>query len=140
MKMKTLDAINEEIYRLEQKRQDLLNKDKLKEQESIQDLKWTQDYEARLEVSTLCSAGIPRYSIIVYGNPPGTISPICIMGEHTCYEYNIMYGRTWNFYHFYTSSCEMLIEFLEHVKFKELLYDKEHLKVLEAVRKYNETI
>ena len=61
------------------------------------------------------------------------------MGDHTHYENNMMFSSN-NKYsyidirdHFYTSSDEMMEEFLKVVKFKELIYDKNLYRVLTAV-------
>jgi len=133
--MKTLNELNIEIERLLQQRQDLLNKERLQEEEKLKDLKWTKDYTARLEINPLSSAGLPKYTIMIYGKPPCAMPAICVMGEHKLYEYNIMYATRFGYgddSSFYTSCPDMLIKFLNSVKFKKLEYNEEHLRVLKA--------
>jgi len=140
--MKTLNELNEEILDLEQQRMDLLNRQKLEEEQTIQDLRWTKDYKAKLQINTMYSAGLPKYKILVYGNPPATLRGVQVFGDHKLYEYNIMYGKDFAAACpcFCTQSAATLIQFLEEVEFLELEYDEEHLRVLEAVReRYDRT-
>ena len=137
MSEKTLNELNVEIDRLMEQRLELLNREKLEEEQSIQDLRWTKGYKAKLEISTLSGAGLPKYKILVYGNPPATLRGVQVFGDHRLYEYNIMYGKDFaaDCPSFYTQSADTLIQFLEEVEFQELAFDEEHLRVLEVAKK-----
>ena len=130
----TLGELNTEIFKLQEVRQNLLNQQKLAETQSIIDLEWTKDYKAFFKINGLSGAGLPRYSILVYGNPPHHLSSVVVMGEHSLYEYNILYGKDFmvDTPSFYTSNTELLLKFLEKVQFKELEFDEDLLRVLKA--------
>lgn len=134
-----LNELNTEISELQERRQNLLNQQKLKKEQSIQDLQWTKDYKAVLQINSLSGAGLPKYSILVYGNPPSCMSPIVVMGEHSLCEYNMLYGKDLmaDIPCFYTSNTEVLLEFLEKVQFQSIEFDEELLRILEAVKVFS---
>jgi hypothetical protein len=132
--MNELNKINSDIAELQKKRVDLLNEQRGLDEEKILSLDWTKDHEAFFKVDPLCCAGIPYYTIAVV-NGPYVLNPIKIMGNDSCYENNIMYGRSFANEHnyFYTDNPDMLFEFLRNVKFKKLHYDQKTLDILNAV-------
>lgn len=135
-----LNEINSEISHLEEKRVKLLNEQKNLDKEKIQSLEWTKNCWATLHINSMVCAGLPTYTINIYGEDiPYTISPITVFNNHNLYEHNVMFGKSYlgvTDYSFYTSSKDALLGFLQVVKFKQLDYNKDWLEVLEAVKGY----
>lgn len=134
-----LKEINAELQRLEQLRRELLQKENEEAENHIKSLVWTQTSKARLEISPLLAAGIPKYKIIVYGPdvPKKMLDRVTVMGTSSLYEYNMLFssGDFWeNEAYFSTSSKEILLAFLKEVKFASLEYDKEMFSVLETAK------
>lgn len=130
----TVTKINNEIERLKKERERILNAEKAHTEESIRSLEWTKDCHARLLYSSMASAGIPTYTVLVYGpQVPHSLKHITVMGDSVHYDQNITFHNGFSdSAEFTTSNHELLIEFLQKVKFQKLEYNVELLKVLKV--------
>jgi len=137
-----LNQINTEVARLEQERRDLIDAKNKFDEEAIKSLEWTKDCIARLSVNWLVGAGLPKYTIRVYGKALPAGKHVTVLGTEALYEYNVVYSHSFaNDFacgEFNTSSKKNLIAFLQKVKFKSLDYDKEALEVLLMAREIDE--
>lgn len=132
-----LARLNTEIYLLEEKRKNVINQMKFKDEEEIKNLDWTKDCAAFFSIDPMACAGIQKCKIMVSGpNLPSVTSPITVMGEHKLYNMNIVFMKGYN--HdwpvFATDNKDLFKLFLKVVKFKSISYSKDDLEVLEAVR------
>lgn len=146
--MLKLEAIDKQIKQLNSERASIINK---KNNDHVLSLEWTKDCTAKLEICVMAGAGIPRFEIIVRGNNniPYCSTTLKVMGDSKLYEDNMMFSnRPYNLYYdhsiksvcsFYTSSEDMLFQFLEKVKFKEFQYDTKTLELLLKVQKITST-
>lgn len=137
--MKTLNEINTEIANLEKQRQDVINARNNMDQENIKSLEWTKACKASFEINPLVCAGLPGYTIKVWGKEiPRSIGGICVMGDSKYYEKNITYRSRhdeWigNAGEFTTSCVDALIQFIRKVRFQSLDYNKKHLEILQCI-------
>lgn len=132
--MNRLAELNEQIEQLKAERVALLNQRDFENEEVIKSLEWTKECYARLEVNTLVAAGLPTYNIVVMGKTPHCLRPRCVMGNSKNYEQNMMFGIGFlgDYPSFYTSSVDMLCEFLEKVTFQRFDFNEQHLRALKA--------
>lgn len=138
--MKTLAEINAEIRELERLRVELINSQNAVSEEYIKSLEWTKEYVGRLEICNLFAAGLPAFKIHVIGkNVPITFSNITVMGTSSQYEYNMLFKNSFvDEPHFYTSSKETLLNFMEIVSFKAFEFNDRNLIILEAAKRKSE--
>lgn len=126
-----IGRLDGEIKRLIKERSSL---EEGQNEEYIKSLVWTRDCEARLEVSPLLGAGLPKYRVLLVGNDiPRSLKSVTVMGDSRFYENNVLFTSSSYGYaeaHFYTTSGKTLIEFLRNTNFKSVSYDKELLEVL----------
>lgn len=138
--------INSEIQKLQELRQQALSEKQNEIEQHIKSLSWTKDCDAILEINPLSAMGLPKYKIFLLGEIPkfdifSKYQCTSVMGDHGCYEFNMMYGKqnktySYNYedYCFYTSCDKRLLAFLEIVEFKSLDYNKTDWEVLNAAR------
>lgn len=138
-----LDYLNAEIEKLQKEKSEICKKMEGDGIKFFSSFDWAKECIGRFYYDTFGAAGIPKYRISI--TTPSNIkipyfpSPVKVMGDHIHYENNMMFSSN-NKYsyidirdYFYTSSDEMMEEFLRVVKFKELIYDKNLYRVLTAV-------
>lgn len=137
-----LHEINAEISRLLDLRCDLLNRQKFGDEEVIKSLEWTKACTGKLVINAIRGAGLPTYSILVFGKHPTTTRGVAVMGDSAAYEQNMMYGKDFqNECHaFYTSSKSMVLQFMKEVEFDKFEYDHCDWEVLDAARKKSDRI
>lgn len=143
--MDKLQEIDEEIKKLNSARADLLTEEREK---NITSLEWTKNCYGKLEISPFCTEGLPKYEIFVSGlkdTIPYCSGQVCVMGDSKHYQDNMLfryYSFNRNSSAFYTSSDDMLFQFLERVTFKEFEYDTSTLAILTRIKtiseKYND--
>lgn len=132
-----LHEINSEIARLQELRSDLLNKQKFGEEDVIKSLEWTKACTGKLVINAIRGAGLPTYSILVFGKHPTTTRGVAVMGDSKAYEQNMMYGKDYHndCHAFYTSSKRMVMQFMKEVEFEKFEYDHCDWEVLDAARR-----
>jgi hypothetical protein len=91
--MSRIAEINAMIGKLQQERTDIINAENFKDAEEIKSLKWTKDCDARLCIESIWGAGLAHYKIFIFGKTPEFTNPINVMGEHSLYEYNVLFGK-----------------------------------------------
>lgn len=140
MSYRRVGEINTEISCLEQERVKLLNEIEFKNDEAVKDLEWTKKCKAKFDVNPLWGSCLPAYTISVFGKVPHAAHPVCVMGNHALYQYNMMFSGhsfTSEYPHFYTSCKSMLFKFLKEVQFDDLDYDENTLEILKIVAEHS---
>lgn len=140
--MDKLKEIDEQIRQLNNTRAELIKEENNR---AISSLEWTKHCFGRLEISPFSTAGIPKYEIFLYA--PKDVIPYCsgsirVMGDSNFYldNMNFRYTEFGKSSCFYTSSRDMLFEFLENVIFDKFEFDNHTLETLaridEIAKKY----
>lgn len=132
-----LHEINAEIARLQEEKCNLLNKQKFGNEDIIKSLTWTKNCTGKLVINMLRGAGLPTYSILVFGKHPTTTRGVIVMGDSSAYEQNMLYGKDYHHecHTFQTSSKKMLLKFMDEVEFEKFEYDQSDWEVLDAARR-----
>lgn len=140
--MDRIAEINTEMARLKEEHTKLVNERDFGKEEAIKSLEWTKHCVGTLEINPSGGSGLPTYTITIAGNKiPASYKIVTVMGNDRSYQNNICFGKSYShgdFDSFYTSSAEMLIEFLEKVEFKKFTFPDDHLNVLEAAKRKSE--
>jgi len=130
----TIDEINKQINELQNKRDEII-RDKYKERnEEISKLAWTKHHRARLKLEPIYGAGLPRYKIEVWDNPPSMTGSIVVYSGDN-YHKHVFYGKKYleEGYEFSSYDPESILKFLDGVVFKSLEYGKDDLHFLKRV-------
>lgn len=141
--MDRLNYLNAEIEKLLKEKNEICKKIEDGNIKFFSSFDWAKECIGRFYYDTLGAAGMPKYRISI--TSPSNIkipyfpNSVKVMGDSPYYENNIMFSSK-NKYsyidlrdYFYTSSDAMMEEFLDVVKFKELIYDTSLYRVLTAV-------
>jgi hypothetical protein len=139
--MNKLQEIDEQLQQLNKARANLLTEENMK---IVTSLEWTKDCFGKLEISPFCSEGLPKYEIFLYAPKnviPYCSSIVCVMGDSKHYQENMQF-KYFAFNRdcpvFYTSSDNMLFQFLEKVTFNKFEYDVSTLETLTRIKNISE--